>query len=41
MLTYWTFLIGEKRGLVGTIHVSHTYVVTISPVQLPGEADEV
>lgn len=35
LLTYWSFLIGEKCGVVATIHVGHAYVVTISPVQLP------
>lgn len=37
LLTYWSFLIGEKRGVVATVHVGHTYVVTVSPVQLPEE----
>lgn len=37
LLTHWPFLIGEKCGVVATIHVSHAYIVPISPVQLPGD----
>lgn len=40
LLTDWPFLIGEKCGMVAPIHVSHAYIVTISPVQLPEEAGE-
>lgn len=40
MLTYWSFLICEKCCVVATIHVSHAYVVTVSPVQLPEEGYE-
>lgn len=40
LLTYWSLLIGKKRGLVAAVHVSHAYVIAISPVQLPEEADE-
>lgn len=37
LLTHWPFLTGEKRGVVAPIHVSHAYIVTISPVQIPGD----
>lgn len=40
LLTYWSLLIGKKRGLVAAVHVSHTNVIAVSPVQLPEEADE-
>lgn len=40
LLTYWSLLIGKKRGVVAAVHVSHTYVISVSPVQLPEEADE-
>lgn len=35
LLTYWSFLVGEKCGAVAAIHVSHAYTVTVSPVKLP------
>ena len=36
-LTYRAPLIGEERRMVAAIHVGHTDVVPISPVQLSGE----
>lgn len=40
LLTYWSLLVGKKRGMVAAVHVRHTYVIAVSPVQLPEEADE-
>lgn len=41
LLTHWSFLTGEKYSVVATIHVSHAYIVTIGPVQLPGDQENI
>lgn len=35
LLTHWSLLIGEECGLVAAVHVGHTYVIAVCPVQLP------
>lgn len=35
LLTHWSLLIGEECGLVAAVHVGHTYVISVCPVQLP------
>lgn len=40
VLTHWSLLIGEECGMVAAIHVGHTYVITVGPVQLPDEGTD-